>query len=92
MVELLIKSDIAKYCEFKSVTRVLTLLDDKLQKVHYTCLHITHVYTLHMSTHYTCLHITHVYTLHMSTHYTCLHITHVCHSLVVSHTDNTDLL
>ena len=33
MVELLIKSDIAKYCEFKSVTRVLTLLNGKLQQV-----------------------------------------------------------
>ncbi|KAL3878640.1 hypothetical protein ACJMK2_030971 [Sinanodonta woodiana] len=33
MVELLITSDIAKYCEFKTVTRVLTLLNGKLEKV-----------------------------------------------------------
>ncbi|KAK3099926.1 hypothetical protein FSP39_011899 [Pinctada imbricata] len=33
MVELLITSDIAKYCEFKTVTRMLTLLKGKLEKV-----------------------------------------------------------
>ena len=33
MVELLISSDIAKYCEFKTVTRVLTVLDGKVEKV-----------------------------------------------------------
>ncbi|KAJ8298316.1 hypothetical protein KUTeg_024847 [Tegillarca granosa] len=33
MVELLITSDIAKYCEFKTVTRMLTLLNGKLEKV-----------------------------------------------------------
>ncbi|CAC5413585.1 CHM [Mytilus coruscus] len=33
MVQLLITSDIAKYCEFKTVTRMLTLLDGKLEKV-----------------------------------------------------------
>ncbi|KAK3606341.1 hypothetical protein CHS0354_041976 [Potamilus streckersoni] len=33
MVELLIASDIAKYCEFKTVTRVLTLLSGKLERV-----------------------------------------------------------
>ncbi|XP_021352296.1 rab proteins geranylgeranyltransferase component A 2-like isoform X1 [Mizuhopecten yessoensis] len=33
MVELLISSDIAKYCEFRTVTRVLTFLNDKLEKV-----------------------------------------------------------
>ncbi|XP_033743343.1 rab proteins geranylgeranyltransferase component A 2-like [Pecten maximus] len=33
MVELLISSDIAKYCEFRTVSRVLTLLNDKLEKV-----------------------------------------------------------
>ena len=33
MVQLLITSDIAKYCEFKTVTRMLTLMDDKLERV-----------------------------------------------------------
>ena len=33
MVELLITSDIAKYCEFKTVTRVLTVIDGKVEKV-----------------------------------------------------------
>ncbi|XP_062592919.1 rab proteins geranylgeranyltransferase component A 2-like [Saccostrea cucullata] len=33
MVELLITSDIAKYCEFKTVSRILTLIDGKLRKV-----------------------------------------------------------
>ncbi|XP_060078795.1 rab proteins geranylgeranyltransferase component A 2-like [Ylistrum balloti] len=33
MVELLISSDIAKYCEFRTVTRVLTFIKDKLEKV-----------------------------------------------------------
>ena len=33
MVELLITSDIAKYCEFRTVTRMLTLLNGKLEKV-----------------------------------------------------------
>ena len=33
MVELLISSDIAKYCEFRSITRVLTLIKGQLQKV-----------------------------------------------------------
>ena len=33
MVELLISSDVAKYCEFKCVSRVLTSLDSKLQSV-----------------------------------------------------------
>eukprot|EP00105_Crassostrea_gigas_P000698 XP_011412599.2 PREDICTED: rab proteins geranylgeranyltransferase component A 2-like [Crassostrea gigas] len=33
MVELLITSDIAKYCEFKTVSRMLTLIDGKLKKV-----------------------------------------------------------
>ena len=33
MVQLLITSDIAKYCEFKTITRMLTLLDGKLEKV-----------------------------------------------------------
>lgn len=33
MVELLITSDIAKYCEFKTVSRMLTLIDEKLKKV-----------------------------------------------------------
>ena len=32
-MELLISSDIAKYCEFKSITRVLTQLDGQLQQV-----------------------------------------------------------
>ena len=33
MVELLISSDIAKYCEFKTVTRVLTVIDGIVDKV-----------------------------------------------------------
>lgn len=33
MVELLITSDIAKYCEFKTLSRMLTLIDGKLRKV-----------------------------------------------------------
>ena len=33
MVELLISSDVAKYCEFRTITRVLTQMDDKLEKV-----------------------------------------------------------
>lgn len=33
MVELLISSDIAKYCEFRTVTRVLTNLEGKLEQV-----------------------------------------------------------
>ena len=33
MVELLISSDIAKYCEFRTVTRVLTNLNGKLERV-----------------------------------------------------------
>ncbi|XP_061164186.1 rab proteins geranylgeranyltransferase component A 2-like [Saccostrea echinata] len=33
MVELLITSDIAKYCEFKTVSRILTLIDGNLRKV-----------------------------------------------------------
>ncbi|KAL4235013.1 hypothetical protein ACF0H5_006651 [Mactra antiquata] len=33
MVELLISSDIAKYCEFKTVTQILTLMDGNLEKV-----------------------------------------------------------
>ena len=33
MVELLISSDIAKYCEFKTVTRVLTVIDGNVEKV-----------------------------------------------------------
>ena len=33
MVELLISSDIAKYCEFRTITRVLTNLDGKLEQV-----------------------------------------------------------
>ena len=33
MVELLISSNISRYTEFKSVTRVLTLLDGKLEQV-----------------------------------------------------------
>ena len=33
MVDLLISSDVAKYCEFKCVSRVLTSLDSQLQKV-----------------------------------------------------------
>ena len=32
-MELLISSDIAKYCEFRTVTRVLTNLDGKLEQV-----------------------------------------------------------
>ena len=37
MVELLISSDIAKYCEFKTVTRILTLLNGELEKVLMKC-------------------------------------------------------
>lgn len=33
LVELLISSDVAKYCEFRSITRVLTLLKGKLELV-----------------------------------------------------------
>ncbi|KAK7503808.1 hypothetical protein BaRGS_00004931 [Batillaria attramentaria] len=33
MVELLIASDVAKYCEFRTVSRVLTVRDNKLEKV-----------------------------------------------------------
>ncbi|KAL8573462.1 hypothetical protein ACOMHN_032476 [Nucella lapillus] len=33
MVELLIVSDVAKYCEFRTVSRVLTMRDNKLEKV-----------------------------------------------------------
>ena len=33
MVELLISSDVAKYCEFRTVSRVLTLLNGKLEQV-----------------------------------------------------------
>ncbi|XP_025085807.1 rab proteins geranylgeranyltransferase component A 2-like isoform X2 [Pomacea canaliculata] len=33
MVELLIVSDVAKYCEFRTVSRVLTMHDGKLEKV-----------------------------------------------------------
>ncbi|XP_064608436.1 rab proteins geranylgeranyltransferase component A 2-like [Liolophura sinensis] len=33
MVELLINSDVSKYCEFKTITRVLTYLNGELQKV-----------------------------------------------------------
>ena len=29
----------------------------------YTCVHYTHVYTIHMYTLYTCIHYTHVYTI-----------------------------
>ena len=32
-MELLISSDIAKYCEFRTITRVLTNLDGKLEQV-----------------------------------------------------------
>ena len=33
MVELLISSDIAKYCEFKTISRVLTYINGKLEQV-----------------------------------------------------------
>ncbi|GFN80731.1 Rab proteins geranylgeranyltransferase component a 1 [Plakobranchus ocellatus] len=33
IIELLIKSDVARYCEFRTVSRVLTLLKDKLEPV-----------------------------------------------------------
>jgi len=33
LVELLISSDVAKYCEFRSVTRILTLQKNKLEQV-----------------------------------------------------------
>ncbi|KAH9510030.1 hypothetical protein Btru_044867 [Bulinus truncatus] len=33
LVDLLIQSDVARYCEFRSVSRVLTILNDKLQQV-----------------------------------------------------------
>ena len=35
MVELLISSNISRYTEFKSVTRVLTLIQDRLEQVRY---------------------------------------------------------
>ncbi|BFZ14526.1 hypothetical protein BsWGS_17565 [Bradybaena similaris] len=33
IIELLIQSDVARYCEFRTVSRVLTLLNDSLQQV-----------------------------------------------------------
>ena len=33
MVKLLINSDVAKYCEFKTITRILTIQDDKIIQV-----------------------------------------------------------
>lgn len=33
LVELLISSDVSKYCEFRCITRVLTMLKDKLEVV-----------------------------------------------------------
>ncbi|XP_074650137.1 rab proteins geranylgeranyltransferase component A 2-like isoform X2 [Tubulanus polymorphus] len=33
LVELLISSDVAKYCEFKTVSRILTRMNDKLEQV-----------------------------------------------------------
>ena len=32
-MELLISSDVAKYCEFKTISRVLTYINDKLEVV-----------------------------------------------------------
>lgn len=34
-MELLIVSDVAKYCEFRTVSRVLTMHDGKLEKVRF---------------------------------------------------------
>ena len=42
MVELLITSDIAKYCEFKTVTRVLTVIDGNVEKVRLQKLYLSH--------------------------------------------------
>ena len=33
LIELLISSDVARYCEFKLVTRILTVINDKFESV-----------------------------------------------------------
>ena len=43
MVELLISSNISRYTEFKSVTRVLTLIQDRLEQVRYETVSGSHI-------------------------------------------------
>ena len=47
MVELLISSDVAKYCEFRTLTRVLTVMEGNLQQVRLTFTTLNYIYINH---------------------------------------------